>query len=114
MTHRITLIALSTTLSTGLLAASTPAWAVGDPPRRLSQAQATAYFTTIQPLLTGSDLRCPTGQRPVSGVVTGGASPAGGSQQTVLTFARGATVTVARSWNRQPQAQMTVRITCSQ
>lgn len=87
----------SIVLSVSLLVGPTAAFAAGDPPRKMTITQVATYYKSIQSLLSGDEIVCPTDQRPVSGVISGGASPSGGRQQTVLTFSKGATVTVDRT-----------------
>lgn len=102
-------------LSTAALAllVTVPAQAVGDPATRMTAAQAARYWATIRPLLVADGMACPARQHPATGVTTGGASPQGGSQQTTLTFNRGARVNVSRSWDRMGPATVQIRCTPS-
>lgn len=78
---------------------SSIALAAGDPPRTLSTLEAQETFASYQAVLaTGQLSGCPVGQAALSGLVTGGASPFGGSQTTALNFDGGATVTIITSW----------------
>ncbi len=108
--QRTVLVALSIVALVG----STSAWAVGDVPVRMKPKQVASFYRSIRPLLVSDGVPCPLNQHPVSGIITGGASPQGGSQQTVLTFDKGAKVTVLRTWNRSATGTpATIEIVCS-
>lgn len=93
---------------------STAAWAVGDLPIRMTPKQVAAYYRSISPLLNADGVTCPFKQKPISGIVSGGSSPQSGSQQTILTFDKGAKVTVSRTWERTAKGSpVRIEITCS-
>ncbi|MBD8828582.1 hypothetical protein [Pseudomonas sp. CFBP 13602] len=76
------------------------AWGVGDLPVQMTSNQAKELYRSVLPLLNADGMDCPGNQKPVSGVITGGASPRSGSQQKIIYFNQGATVTVSKTWMR--------------
>lgn len=93
---------------------STNALAAGDLPQRMTAKQAATYFQALRLFLTVDGKTCPVGEQPVSGLTTGGASPDGGTQRVLLTFSKGATVTVSRTWDREAAGpKVRVSIDCS-
>jgi len=92
-----------------------PAMAVGDLPVKLNPRQAKAVYKTILPLLAADGATCPAGQAVKAGIVTGGSSPAGGSQTTTIMFNRGAKVVINRTWDSSTGKKLMIsaKIDCS-
>ena len=97
-----------------LLVMGSAAEAVGDPPVRLNQRQATDYYRQLRFLLGTDYGYCGDGQVPRSGLITGGGNPMGGSQTTVIRFNRGAQLKVVRMFQNPPaKRSVTVQISCA-
>jgi hypothetical protein len=97
-----------------LLLMGGPALAVGDPPVKLDQRQAAAFYASVRFLLGADGPVCPAGQVPLSGLITGGAQPTGGSSTTTILFSKGARMKVVRQWQKPlEKLSVTVRIDCS-
>lgn len=102
-------------LFAGGLSLAGAAWAVSDSPQQLGKRQAIAYYASIRAWLTHDDLTCPYKQAQVSGTITGGSAPAGGSQTITLQFDKGGVVTILKTWSRLSGAKPTssVEVACS-
>ena len=95
-----------------LLFMGSAALAVGYEPVHLNQRQAAQFYRSMRFLLDG-DFRCPTGQAPLSGLVTGGDAGSSGVQRTTILFSKGARLQVESMWEALPKRQVTVKISCS-
>lgn len=94
------------------------AWGVGDLPVQMTSNQAKEFYRSVKPLLNADGMDCPDNQHPVSGIITGGASPRSGSQQTVIYFNEGAKVTLSKTWMRSAMStpvkvEVNVAIDCT-
>ncbi|MFL6760811.1 hypothetical protein [Sphingomonas sp.] len=105
-------------MKTGLAFAALPllfmgsaALAVGYEPVHLNQRQAAEFYRSLRFLLDG-DFRCPAGQTPLSGLVTGGDAGSSGVQRTNILFSKGARLQVESMWEALPKRKVTVKISC--
>src|SRR5437763_160063 len=81
----------------------------------LIEKEATDFYQSILPLVTANGVRCPVGQTPRSGLVSGGGAggEAGGADHFTIFFNKGAKLKVDKFWGGWPNRTFTVQISCS-
>ena len=81
----------------------------------LTEKEAADLYQSILPLVTANGIRCPVGQTPRSGMVSGGGAggEAGGADHFTIIFDKGAKLKIDKFWQGWPNRTFTVQISCA-